>query len=102
MLQAGTVADAAPNLRLARGQGAAGDYLLSNGVVTAVVSAIDAPTDLAPTGGVLIDLGPSGGTDDLTILYQLAGLLPDDAFAYDRAELVDHAPDYVALVVRGH
>lgn len=102
MLVAGTVAEAPARLRLVRGQGADGDYLLSNGVVTAVISAIDAPTDLAPTGGVLIDLGVAGGTDDLTILYQLAGLLPDDAFAYDRVELVDRAPDYVALIVRGH
>lgn len=89
-------------LQLARAQGAAGDYVLSNGVITAVISAIGAPTDLAPTGGNLIDLGPSGGADDLTIYYQLAGLLPDDAFAYERAELVDRAPEYVALIVRGH
>jgi hypothetical protein len=79
-----------------------GDVVLSNGVVTAVVSAIAAPTDLAPTGGNLIDLGPVGGADDLTIVYQLAGLLPDDAFAYDRLEVVDRAPAYVAVIARGH
>lgn len=101
-LHASTVRDAPAGLRLTRGQGADGDYLLSNGVVTAVISAVDAPTDLSPTGGVLLDYGPAGGVDDLTILYQLAGLLPDDAFAFDRAELVDRAPDYVAVVVRGH
>lgn len=86
----------------ARAQAADGDVVLSNGVVTAVVSALDAPTDLAPTGGNLIDLGPVGGADDLTIFYQLAGLLPDDAFAYDRLEIVDRAPAYVAVIVRGH
>jgi hypothetical protein len=85
-----------------RAQGATGDVVLSNGVVTAVVSAIAAPTDLAPTGGNLIDLGPVGGADDLTIVYQLAGLLPDDAFAYDRLEVVDRAPAYVAVIARGH
>lgn len=102
LLVAGTLAEAPAALRVSRGQGGAGDFFLSNGVVTAVVSALDAPTDLAPTGGNLIDLGPAGGVDDLTILYQLAGLLPDDAFAYDRVELVDRSPAYVALVVRGH
>ncbi|MBK9037489.1 MAG: hypothetical protein IPL61_40635 [Myxococcales bacterium] len=101
-LYVGALAAAPPELGLARGQGAAGDVVLSNGVITAVVSALDAPTDLAPTGGNLIDLGPSGGVDDLTILYQLAGLLPDDAFAYDRVELVDRAPEYVAVIARGH
>ncbi len=101
-LYIGAVAAAPGELGLARGQGAADDVLLSNGVVTAVVSGVAAPTDLAPTGGNLIDLGPSGGADDLTILYQLAGLLPDDAFAYDRLEVVDRAPAYVAVIVRGH
>ncbi|MBK7197784.1 MAG: PHP domain-containing protein [Myxococcales bacterium] len=101
-LYVGGVAAAPGELGLARGQGAADDVLLSNGVVTAVISAVGAPTDLAPTGGVLIDLGPSGGADDLTILYQLAGLLPDDAFAYDRLEVVDRSPAYVAVIARGH
>ena len=101
-LYIGAVAAAPGELGLARGQGAADDVLLSNGVVTAVVSGVAAPTDLAPTGGNLIDLGPAGGVDDLTILYQLAGILPDDAFAYDRLEVVDRAPAYVAVIVRGH
>ncbi len=101
-LYVGPVAAAPVELQLARGQGAADDLLVSNGVVTAVVSGIGAPTDLAPTGGTLVDLGPSGGVDDLTILYQLAGLLPDDAFAYDRLEVIDRSPAYVAVIVRGH
>lgn len=98
---AGAVADAPAGLDLRHAQGAAGDTLLTNGVVTAVFGAIDAPIDLAPTGGNLIDFGPSGGDDDLTILYQLAGILPDDAFAYRSLTVEDHAPDYVAVVVRG-
>ena len=101
-LYIGALGTAPAELRLTRGQGADGDVVLSNGVITAVVSGLDAPHDLAPTGGNLIDLGPAGGIDDLTILYQLAGLLPDDAFAYDRVELVDRSPAYVAVIVRGH
>jgi hypothetical protein len=101
-LYLGPVAGAPAELRLAYGQGADGDTLVSNGVVTAVIGALDAPMDLAPTGGNLIDLGPAGGVDDLTILYQLAGILPDDAFAYESLELVDRAPAYVAVVARGH
>ncbi len=101
-LYLGPVAAAPPGLRLDLAQGADGDTLISNGVVTAVISAVDEPMDLAPTGGNLVDLGPAGGVDDLTILYQLAGILPDDAFAYDRLELVDRAPAYVAVVARGH
>ncbi|MEZ4402944.1 MAG: CehA/McbA family metallohydrolase [Kofleriaceae bacterium] len=102
LLTVGPVAGLPPALALARGQGAATDLALSNGVVTAVISALDAPTDLAPTGGNLVDLGAAGGADDLTILYQLAGLLPDDAFAYDSLEVVDRAPAYVAVIARGH
>ncbi len=101
-LHLGSVATAPAELRLDLAQGAAGDTLISNGVITAVISAIDEPIDLAPTGGNLIDLGPAGGIDDLTLLYQLAGILPDDAFAYDRLELIDRSPAYVAVIARGH
>ena len=101
MLHAGPVAGAPSGLRLAGGQAADGDLLISNGLVTAVISALDTPTDLAPTGGNLIDFGPVGGADDVTLIYQLAGILPDDAFAYRTVEVVDRSPAYVAVVLRG-
>ena len=93
---------AAPSaLRLARGEGAADDVMLSNGVVTVVLDAIEAPHDLAPTGGNLLDFGPAGGADDMNLVYQIAGILPDDAFAYTSLEILDLSPDYVAVIARG-
>jgi hypothetical protein len=81
-LYVGPLAGAPAGARLVHGHAATGDIVMTNGVVTAVISAIDAPNDLAPTGGNLIDLGSYGGLDDITLVYQLAGILPDDAFAY--------------------
>jgi hypothetical protein len=100
-LYAGSVGAAPSALRLARGEGGADDVLLSNGVVTVVLDALDAPHDLAPTGGNLLDFGPAGGADDLNLVYQIAGILPDDAFAYHTLEIVDGSPEYVAVVARG-
>ncbi len=99
-LYIGRVADAPTAYRLALGNGAADDTLISNGIVTAVISGLAASNDLAPTGGNLIDLGPAGGTDDLTIVYQLAGILPDDAFAYYTLEIVEREGS-VGVTVRG-
>lgn len=99
-LYVGRVADAPLAYRLQQGQGGADDLLISNGVVTAVVSALDAPTDLAPTGGTLIDLGVAGGVDDVTLVYQLAGILPEDAFAYRTVEPVARDGS-VAITLRG-
>ncbi len=87
---------------LEHAQGGDAGIALSNGVVTAVLNAIEAPIDLGPSGGNLVDFGVAGGRDDVTIVYQLAGILPEDAFAYDDVELVDRRPDYVAAIVRGH
>jgi len=77
----GPLGGAPAMLRVVGGNGGAGDIMISNGKVTAVISAIGAPNDLAPTGGNLIDFGPPGATDDVTLTYQIAGILPDDAFA---------------------
>src|SRR5688572_1765280 len=66
---------------LANAQAGANDLVLDNGVITAVIAALDAPADLSTTGGFLIDFGPSAGVDDLTILYQLAGILPEDTLS---------------------
>ncbi|MBZ0237584.1 MAG: hypothetical protein K8M05_35025, partial [Deltaproteobacteria bacterium] len=89
-------------MRLELADGSTRAVALSNGVVTAVINELDAPIDLAPTGGTLVDFGPAGGRDDMTISYQLAGILPEDAFAYDDLDVVDRSPEYVAVVVRGH
>ena len=97
---AGPVGDAPAALRLAHGQGAIDDLLLSNGVVTVVIDAIDEPHGLAPTGGNVIDLGPAGGADDLNLVYQIAGVLPDDAFAYTSIDVVE-GDGYVAAIARG-
>jgi hypothetical protein len=96
----GPVGRAPAAMRLTYGAGGDDDILISNGRVTAVINAIDAPIDLAPTGGDLIDLGPAGGVDDTTITYQLAGILPDDAFAYRTLEYGPSA-DGVQITVRG-
>ena len=99
-LYVGRVFDAPGPYLLARGQGAHDDTLISNGLVTAVISQIAAPNDLAPTGGNLIDFGPAGAADDLTIVYQLSGILPDDAFAYRSLE-TSRTDDVVRVTVRG-
>jgi len=99
-LYVGPVASAPAEYRLARGEGADDDTLISNGVVTAVISAPTHDNDLAPTGGNLIDFGPAGGVDDVTIVYQLAGILPDDAFAYTTLE-TEQLPDHVAITLHG-
>ncbi|HEY5924376.1 MAG TPA: hypothetical protein VIV11_22015, partial [Kofleriaceae bacterium] len=97
---AGRLGDAPPRLRLRYGNGGANDILISNGRITAVFSALDAPTDLAPTGGNLIDFGTSGDIDDVTLTYQIAGILPDDAFAYHTLDVATH-DTHVSVTVRG-
>lgn len=100
-LYIGPVSGAPAALQLKGGNAAANDIMLANGSVTAVISQINAPIDLAPTGGNLIDYGPAGGLDDITLIYQLAGILPDDAFAYNQLDIEDQRPDFVALTVTG-
>jgi hypothetical protein len=86
---------------LVGGEGVGNDIILRNDKVTIVIDALESPHDLAPTGGNIVDFGPNGGSDDVVQIYQLAGLLPDDAFAYTSREVIDNHPDYVALVLRG-
>ena len=86
---------------------ARGDILLGNSRMAAVIDAVDAPHYLAPTGGVLIDLVPrhngvmSSG-DELNQMLASVGILPDDAAAYERLEIIDRAPEMVAVIARGH
>jgi hypothetical protein len=99
-LYAGRLADAPNPYFLTRGQGGADDILISNGMITAVIARLGAPSDLAPTGGNVIDLGPAGGADDVNIIYQLSGILPDDAFAYRGIEVATTA-DAARVTVHG-
>jgi hypothetical protein len=99
-LYVGRVADAPAAYRLARASGGDNDTLISNGIVSATIDALDARYDLAPTGGNIIDLGPVGGADDVNLVYQISGILPDDAFAY-RAMEITNEPDRVAITLRG-
>ncbi len=100
-LYIGLAADAPGGIGLAGGQAVGGDLVLRNRQVTAVLDALDTPHDLAPTGGDLIDLGPTGGRDELVSMYQIAGILPDDAFAYRSMRVIDERPARVAVLLRG-
>jgi hypothetical protein len=99
-LFAGRLGDAPAAVRLRYGNGGVDDIAISNGRITAVFSALDAPIDLAPTGGNLIDFGLAGGVDDTTLTYQIAGILPDDAFAFRTIDVAT-ASDHVSVTVRG-
>ncbi len=97
----GKLADLPGGLDLRDAEGTAIDYVLQNGNVTVVIDALAEPHGLAPTGGNIIDMGGRGGSDDLNLIYQISGVLPDDAFAYTSIELIDKDPEMVGLVVRG-
>jgi len=100
-LYIGLVRDAPGGVGLVGGQAVGGDLVLRNGQVTAVLDALDTPHDLAPTGGNLIDLGPTGGRDEMVLTYQIAGILPDDAFAYRTMRVIDQTPERIAVLLRG-
>ena len=82
---------------------AAGDLVLENDRLVLVIDALDAPHYLAPSGGTIIDLVSKhgGATDSLHQILQTIGILPDDAAAYHTLEILDRAPDHVAVVARG-
>ncbi len=66
-----------------------GDYVLSNDRVTAVIDALDHPHYIAPTGGTLLDFTTVGADNDsLRNVFQVVGLLPNEAAHYTRAELI--------------
>jgi hypothetical protein len=87
-----------------KADGAVGDIRLSSDRVTAVLSGIDAPRGLAPSGGALIDLVPASGhsDDELNSVFQAFGILPDDAARYTSVDLIDASPNFVAAMFRGH
>ena len=81
---------------------AAGDILLQNDRVTAILDDIASPHMLAPSGGALLDLTVRGAaTDQLNQAFQAVGILPDDAASYRKLEIVDERPALVAAVFRG-
>ncbi|MEQ8457292.1 MAG: CehA/McbA family metallohydrolase [Sandaracinaceae bacterium] len=80
---------------------APGDVILTNGVATAVIDAIDHPHYVAPTGGNLLDLTSATGDDDsLTHVFHAVGLLPEDSFSYERLT-IDRGDGYAAVQVVG-
>ena len=97
---AGLAVDTPAAYRLQFGNAGNDDIVISNGIVTAAISVPTHDNDLAPTGGNLIDYGPAGGVDDITISYQLAGILPDDAFAYHSLD-IEYGEERVAVTLLG-
>jgi len=78
-----------------------GDVVLSNGVVSAVIDALEHPHYVAPTGGQLLDLVSASGDDDsLTHVFQTVGLLPGDSFYYERMTTTQ-GDGYAAVQVHG-
>ena len=78
-----------------------GDVVLQNGLVTAVIDAIDHPHYVAPTGGNLLDLASAAGDDDsLTHVFQAVGLLPGDSVRYDRMT-IEEGEGFAAVQVHG-
>jgi hypothetical protein len=103
--------------------GAAGDFILENNLVRAILDAPDHPQGLAPSGGTIIDLSPidprdaymsmpppvplSSTGDQLNGIFQGAGLLPRDAVHYETAEMLSGSSGspsgtFVGVVFRGH
>ncbi len=78
-----------------------GDVVLSNGVITAVIDAIEHPHYVAPTGGNLLDLTSAAQNDDsLTHVFHGVGLLPEDTIAYERLT-TEAGSGWVAVQVHG-
>lgn len=78
-----------------------GDVVLDNGVVTAVIDAIDHPHYVAPTGGNLLDLVSASGDDDaLTNVFQAVGLLPGDSVHYVSMD-IEEGDGFAAVQVHG-
>lgn len=83
---------------------ARGDLLLENGKMALVLDGLGAPHYLAPSGGAVLDFVPKGGhrgEDDINQITQVVGILPGDSVHYTRIDVEDHAPDYVAAILRG-
>jgi hypothetical protein len=70
--------------------GSPGDWMLRNRNVLVVISDLDHPHFIAPTGGNIVDVatwtrdGNLRQDDSVRNVYQVGGLLPDEAMAYHR------------------
>ncbi len=94
--------------------GGIGDWYLSNGIVEAVIddagfapdllaAGVQAPLQnvLSPTGGTLVDLGLVGkGNDQLTQVFQVANLNPQNAFFYTQVS-ASAAPEVAKVTAQG-
>lgn len=85
-----------------RALGSAGDFLLENDRLVAVIDDVDHAHHLSPSGGTLLDLAPRGGEDHLNQVSTVTGILPRDAVRYTRLEPLELGDGTVALVGRGH
>jgi hypothetical protein len=87
----------------AKALGGTGDILLANSRVAAVLDDLSSSHMFAPSGGTLLDLSPAhfAGTDHLNQGFQALGILSADAARYQRVELIDESPHFVAAVFRG-
>lgn len=82
--------------------GAAGDILLGNDQVVAVIDALDHPNYLGFSGGNLLDLGTRGGDDDnVNQLLEVVGVLPGDTVRFTELAIVEAGPRVAAVQVRG-
>jgi hypothetical protein len=85
-----------------RALGGAGDVLLANDQMVAVVSGLGNQTYLDVGGGSLIDLSTRGQDNDaLSAIFQVVGVLPEDSAHYDTLEILDERPVRVAVQLRG-
>jgi hypothetical protein len=88
---------------------AAGDIIIGNSRMMAVIDALEARHYLSPAGGTIIDMVPlehgrplrEGGNDELNQILHTVGILPDDAVHYRSLELLDATPQFVAVIARG-
>ena len=81
--------------------GGIGDWAISNGVLCAVVSDPAHESDLAVSGGALVDLGHCGrGDDQLVLLQPLANLSRSGAFPVERVT-VQGGGDAAQIVAEG-
>ncbi len=85
-----------------RALGGAGDVLLANDQVVAVVSGLGNQNYLDAGGGTLIDLSSRGQDNDaLSQILQVVGILPEDTAHYETLQIFDERPVRVAVQLRG-
>lgn len=82
--------------------GAAGDILLRNDKIVAVIDALDHPHYLGPTGGGILDLTTVGAdADSLRHIVQVTGVLPYEAAEYTDMRLLT-GEGWAAVQFRGN